>query len=165
MRYAGIKKFDIENGVGVGLTLFTQGCTKNCLGCHNPSTHLPNGGMEFTEDILSDIVVFFEENPQVKRFTLSGGDPLESLELSELVLKTLKSKFPYLKIWIYTGFTFEFLMQTDKYMSVLNICDVLVDGKFDISKKMPNLRFKGSSEQRIINVSESTKEKIKLLDF
>ena len=158
MRYAGIKKFDIENGLGIGLTLFTQKCSKNCLGCHNPSTHSATGGYEFTEQVLNDIISFFENNPQVKRFTLSGGDPLESLELCEWVLLVLKTKFPYLKIWVYTGFTFEYLIQNEKYNKVLGMCDVLVDGKFEINNRKPNLHYKGSSNQRLIDVQKSLKE-------
>lgn len=158
MRYAGIKKFDIENGLGVGLTLFTQGCTKNCFGCHNPSTHDFNGGMDFTEETMNEILCFFENNPQVKRLTLSGGDPLENLYMIEYILYKIKPKFSYLKIWIYTGFTFEFLIKNDKYSKVLNMCDILVDGKFEIDKRRPNLAYRGSSSQRIIDVQKSLKE-------
>ena len=158
MRYAGIKKFDIENGLGIGLTLFTQGCSKNCFGCHNPNTHSYDDGYEFTEQVFNDIVTFFENNPQVNRCTLSGGDPLESLELCEWVLSVLKTKFQYLKIWIYTGFTFEYLTQNEKYKSVLNMCDILVDGKFEINNRKPNLHYKGSCNQRIIDVKKSIKE-------
>ena len=166
MRYSGIKKFDIENGLGIGLTLFTQKCSKNCIGCHNPSTHSAKGGMEFTKDTLNEIIDFFYNNPQVKRCTLSGGDPLESLELCELVLDSIKVKFPYLKIWIYTGFEFEFLIQHEKYKKVLNMCDILVDGRFEIDKRKPNLYYKGSENQRLIQVQKSISEnKIVLLEI
>ena len=158
LRYSGIKKFDIENGLGIGLTLFTQRCSKNCIGCHNPSTHSAKGGMEFTKDTLNEIIDFFYNNPQVKRCTLSGGDPLESLDLCELVLDSIKVKFPYLKIWIYTGFEFEFLIQHEKYKKVLNMCDILVDGKFEIENKDIKLKFRGSSNQRVINMPETLKQ-------
>lgn len=158
MKYVGIKKFDIENGLGIGLTLFTQGCTKNCSGCHNPSTHDFNGGIDFTEETMNELLYFFECNPQVKRLTLSGGDPLENLDMIEHIIYKVKSKFPYLKIWVYTGFTFEFLIKNDKYSKVLSMCDILIDGKFEIDNRRPNLAYRGSSNQRIIDVQKSLKE-------
>lgn len=159
MRYAGIKKFDIENGIGIGLTLFTQGCTKNCLGCHNPSTHSFEGGLEFTPSVLKEICDTFEKNRQIKRFTLSGGDALENLDLCNWILDVVTTKFPYLKIWIYTGFEYEYLVANKKYLNFLfNYCDILVDGKFNINKRNPNLAFRGSSNQRIIDVQKSLKE-------
>lgn len=158
LRYAGIKKFDIENGIGIGLTLFTQGCSKNCFGCHNPNTHCFEGGYEFTEQTFNDIFLFFKNNPQVKRFTLSGGDPFESLELSEMILYKLKKDFPYLKVWTYTGFKFEHLIENKIFFNILNMCDIVVDGKFEMDNVKPNLYFKGSSNQRIIDVKKSLKE-------
>ena len=155
MKYSGIKKFDIENGLGIGLTLFTQGCKKGCVGCHNENTHSFDGGIEFNIDTVNEILHFFEANPQVKRFTLSGGDPLENLDLCKLVLYSIKNKLPYLKVWIYTGFKFEFLIQHEKYKEILSMCDVLVDGKFEINNRVPNLNYKGSKNQRIIKVNES----------
>ena len=158
MKYSGIKKFDIENGIGIGLTLFTQGCSKNCFKCHNPTTHDFRGGLDFTENVMNDIVLFFKDNKMVKRFTLSGGDPLENLELSEMVLSSLKKEYSYLKVWIYTGFTFEHIVKNEIYKNILCNCDVIVDGKFEIDNIKPNLKFKGSSNQRIIDVQKSLKE-------
>jgi anaerobic ribonucleoside-triphosphate reductase activating protein len=166
MRYAGIKKFDIENGLGVGITLFTQGCTKNCVGCHNKHTHNFSEGMEFSIETLDMICDFLKNNPNVKRLTLSGGDPLEQVDLCHMVLDRVKHLFPSLKIWIYSGFTYEFLISNNKYNTILNQCDVLVDGKFEIGKRKPNLYFKGSENQRVINVKESMKQdKIVLMKF
>lgn len=166
MRYAGIKKFDIENGLGVGLTLFTQGCTKMCIGCHNKNTYSFDGGIEFNTSVVNEILHFFKVNPQVKRFTLSGGDPLENLDLCELILDSIKCELPYLKVWIYTGYEFEFLIQHKEYNKILNMCDVLIDGKFEINSKIPNLYYKGSNNQRIIKVKESLiKNKVILLEI
>lgn len=165
MRYAGIKKFDIENGVGVGLTLFTQGCTKFCNGCHNQGTWDFCGGMEFTVDILNEILEFYKNNPMVKRLTISGGDPLESLELSEMIIGNFRALYPNHRIWIYTGFTYEYLISDLKYRYILENIDVLVDGKFEIEKHKHGLRFKGSEGQRIINVQESLKQNKIILDI
>ena len=165
MRYAGIKKFDIENGVGVGLTLFIQGCTKFCNGCHNQGTWDFCGGGEFTIDILNEILEFYKNNPMVKRLTLSGGDPLESLELSEMVIGNFRALYPNHRIWVYTGFTYEYLLSDLKYKYVLENIDVLVDGKFEIENHKHGLRFKGSENQRIINVQESLKQNKIILDI
>ena len=166
MKYAGIKKFDIENGLGVGITLFTQGCTHNCEGCHNVHTHDFSKGMEFSIETLDMICDFLKVNPNVKRLTLSGGDPLQQVLLCDMVLTKVKELFPYLKIWIYTGYTYEYLISNNKFTKVLQYCDVLVDGKFEISKRKPNLYFKGSENQRVINVKDSINEnRIILLEF
>ena len=159
LRYSGIKKFDIENGLGIGYTLFVQHCTHKCVGCHNPRTWSKEGGHEYTEDLLEDMLEFFKNNPQVKRLTLSGGDPLVNLELSEYVAFKFKEMFPNHKLWIYTGFTYEYLIKHEKYKKLLNVCDILVDGKFDIDKRKPNLKFKGSDNQRCIDIQKSLKEK------
>ena len=157
MRYAGIKKFDIENGIGVGLTLFTQGCTKFCSYCHNQSTWDFCGGMRFTADTLEEILTFYKDFPYVKRLTLSGGDPLENLELSEMVVTNFKALYPNHKVWVYTGYTWEYLMSDYKYRFLLDKVDVLVDGKFDIALHQHGLGFKGSLNQRILDVKESLK--------
>ena len=153
MRYAGIIKDDINNGRGIGLTLFTQGCTHHCPHCQNPETWGKNGGSEFTPEILEDIVKYFKEHKYATRLTLSGGDPLDSLELTTLVLTTLKKEIPYLQVWLYTGYIFEDISNNP----LLQYIDILVDGPFRNDLRDITLKFRGSSNQRLINVQDSLK--------
>ena len=108
-RYAGIDNFDVNNGNGVGVTLFVQGCSHHCKGCHNQSTWNKCGGFPFTQntfDYLFDIL----SKPSISRFTLSGGDPLDNVEFTYYLCKKFKSLYPGKQLWIYTGYTYEAIM-------------------------------------------------------
>ena len=156
-KYAGIDKFDVNNGNGVGATLFVQGCSHHCKGCHNQSTWDKYGGMQFTQksyDYLFNIL----SNPLISRFTLSGGDPLDNVEFTYFLSKNFKSLYPKKKLWIYTGYAYETIIQKSKYQNILNLCDVLVDGEFKIEEKDLRLQFKGSKNQRVIDVKKSVSE-------
>lgn len=158
LRYAGLQFDDVCNGEGVGVVFFTQSCSKKCLGCHNPQTWCKNGGKPFTEDIFNSIMNYFEQTPFADRLTLSGGDPLENLEISNYIASEFKRRFPNNKLWVYTGFTFEELIDDMKYLPILKITDVLIDGRFEIDKKDLSLKFRGSSNQRIIDVKKTLTE-------
>ena len=152
LRVSGFANDSIVDGVGIRLTVFTQGCPHNCPGCHNPHTHSYNGGSLYEVD---DIVEMFKKNPLLSGITLSGGDPFEQpeacAELAEKIHNLNKS------VWCYTGYIYENLLSSHRadYLSLLNNIDVLVDGPFVESLKSPEIRFVGSSNQRIINVPES----------
>ena len=149
----------IVAGPGLRMVIWTQGCMHNCIGCDNPQTHSLCGGYEVdTKDIINTI----KDLKLQKGITLSGGEPFLQAEALEEIAKEAK-KYK-LDVWSYTGFTFEELLDKNnphylKNIKLLNQIDVLVDGKFIENKKDIGLRFRGSSNQRIIDVQKSLKYK------
>jgi anaerobic ribonucleoside-triphosphate reductase activating protein len=143
----------IVDGPGLRTTVWTQGCKHDCKGCHNPSTHDMNGGYEVDVD---DLVNFYLKQELQSGVTLSGGDPFyQPTALLELTNKLKKNN---VNIWCYTGFVFEDLMKDDICQQVLKNINVLVDGPFIIAKKSLALLFKGSENQRLIDVQSSLKK-------
>lgn len=153
MRYSQIRRLDISNGEGVGVALFTQGCHFHCKNCFNKSTWDFNGGKEFTKEV-EDYFYKLVDRPHISRVTILGGEPLadENLETIDRLVANINKK-----IWVYTGNTFETLISSDKYKSILNNIDILVDGRYVDELKDLNLKFRGSSNQRIIDVKKSLK--------
>lgn len=156
-RFAGIDKFDVNNGNGVGATLFVQGCSHHCKGCHNQSTWNKDGGIPFTQKSFDELFEILS-NKAITRLTLSGGDPLDNIDFTYFICKNFKSLYPYKELWIYTGYTYENIIQDSKYTEILKICDVLVDGEFKVTEKDLRLQFRGSRNQRIIDVQKSMKK-------
>lgn len=150
VRLAGIAYESLVNGPGMRRVLFAQGCRHNCSGCFNKDTHDFNGGEEMDMDeIIEDIA----DNPLLKGITFSGGDPFEQVEEFTYMAKKIKSL--NLDIWSYSGYTFEEILKDEKKKELLQNIDVLVDGKFVENKISENLKFRGSSNQRIIDVKRS----------
>lgn len=160
MRYNSVIYNDIVNGEGQRISLFVQGCSHHCKDCFNKELGWDfNGGQEFTKDKLDEIMMVFKlYNNGYNGLSLLGGEPFQNLELSNLLVNTFRQEFKNTKtIWIWSGYTFEQLIQDDNKLELLKNCDILVDGKFDTELKDLTLKFKGSSNQRIINVQESLK--------
>lgn len=159
-KYAGIDAFDICNGVGCGVTLFVQGCSHHCQECHNPETWSFDGGKVFEQKTF-DLLFSYLDQESVTRFTISGGEPFDNVALIHPLVKAFKSKFPNKKLWIYSGYTFEELfiaaITNDDIRTILRLCDVLVDGEFQHKKKDLSLAYRGSANQRIIDVQKSIK--------
>lgn len=153
MRYAGIEYDDVANGTGLGAVFFVQGCPHHCKGCHNPQTWDPNGGLEFTENVLDELFTYFREVPFAKRLTISGGDPIANHELTYYVLSRFVREFPDHQVWLYTGYSCEYVFK--HHMYIASLCDVIVDGEFIESLRDITLQFKGSSNQNIIDVKKS----------
>lgn len=146
----------IVDGAGLRTVIWTQGCRHNCKDCHNPDTHSFEGGLSNTTE---HIISLLPKLKLQKGITFSGGDPFEQAEACAEIAFAAKNLG--LDIWAYTGYTFEYLINAhnkdwDKFLSVI---DFLVDGPFIVEKKSLLLRFKGSSNQRIIDVQASLKEK------
>lgn len=157
MRYAQVVPFDVCNGRGIGVSLFTQGCTMRCPGCHNPQQWRLDGGKEYTQETGEKILSLLGK-PYINRLSLVGGDPLLDRNLSDLAYLT--SLVPAGKdIWLYTGYTFEELKERCKddidshhygdLFMILNNVDYIVDGRFEQDKRDITLAFRGSSNQRI----------------
>lgn len=158
---AGIVEDSIVDGIGYRYTIFVQGCPHHCKGCHNPKTHAFHTGKNVdTKVILADI----KKNPLLDGVTFSGGEPFsQSTPLLQLA-KEIK-KIP-LTLWIYTGYTYEELLAKNKpdIKELLSLADVLVDGRFILSQRNLNLYFRGSTNQRLIDLNLTRKEgKIVLL--
>ena len=153
IRLSGIAYESLVNGPGMRRVLFAQGCNHNCKGCFNPETHDFNGGeLKDIDEIVKDIL----ENPILKGVTFSGGDPLEQADKFAYIAQKLRAN--NLNIWCYTGYTFEEILENKEqrkgWSELLNNIDVLVDGKFDETKK-GELRYRGSSNQRIIDINKT----------
>ncbi len=165
MNYADIKRIDVANGEGVRVSVFVSGCNHHCKGCFNECAWDFNYGNKFTEkqeeEVLQDL-----DHDYISGLTLLGGEPLEPANQEGLLplAKKAKEKFPDKKIWCYTGFDFEkdvvgkMAKQSDTTKELLKYIDVVVDGKFEEDKKDLKLKFRGSSNQRILDVKESLKE-------
>ena len=154
---APLQKDSVVDGFGVRTVIWTQGCSHNCPFCQNPQTHDFNGGAEFT---LEEI---FEEIDELKNqdgITFSGGDPMFQIEPVLEIARYAKKKG--LNIWCYTGFTYEKLLEMSKtkpaYKEFFGLIDVLVDGKFVNELKDLNLLFRGSTNQRLIDMKKTLKE-------
>ncbi len=164
MNYATIKNCDIANGPGVRVSLFVSGCTHRCPGCFNEVAWDFNYGEPFTQETI-DRILHMLAPEYIKGLTLLGGEPFEPENQPELVnlLTQVKEKYPHKSIWAFSGYLFDKDILsgrlgpweiTEKFLGFL---DVLVDGRFVEAKKDLSLRFRGSSNQRIINVPESLK--------
>ena len=172
MDYANIKWYDVANGPGVRVSLFVSGCRNHCKNCFNPETWDFDYGQPFTEEVEDKILKAMEPD-YIKGFTLLGGDPFEPENCAALVpfMKRMRKLYPEKSVWCFTGYDYERDLLTGKkgdaetVLKLLRTLDVLVDGRFVEELKDLNLRFRGSSNQRIISVKESLKkDKIVLWD-
>ena len=167
MNYCNIKKFDIANGEGIRTTLFVSGCRNRCKNCFQPETWSFDYGEPFTEAVENEILDTFKV-PSVRGLTLLGGEPMEPENQRALLpfLKRFKKEYPDRDLWLFTGNLYEELTgacgQHPKYIEVtdeiLSLVDILVDGRFVEEKKRLGLRFRGSENQRIIDMNK-TREK------
>lgn len=155
MNYMEIKKTDIANGPGIRVSLFVSGCTHRCKGCFNPETWDFNAGKSFDSSVEAEIMKLLDRS-YITGFTLLGGEPMEASNREVLLpfLKKIREKFPELSIWCYSGYTYEDLIANGA-ADILGLIDVLVDGEFILEKKDIRLPFRGSSNQRILDVSKS----------
>ena len=152
MRYQGIIKASIADGQGWRTVIFISGCSHACKGCHNPESWNKNSGKVFADDDLNFIITSLKK-PEIKGLTLSGGDPLMEYnrEDVEKLCKIIKSIIPNKDIWLYTGYEWDEI----KHLPLLKYIDVLVDGKFILEQRDISLPFRGSPNQRIIDVKKS----------
>ncbi len=154
MRYAKIRKMDISNGPGVRVSIFMQGCSFHCKNCFNPETWDFNGGLAFDDSVIDQVLNLCKED-YIAGLSILGGEPMHpnNIEATTQLVKTFKKKYPKKNIWIWSGFLFDQL----KDKEVLKNIDVLVDGQFVDEKKDPTLKWRGSSNQRVIDVPKSLK--------
>ena len=167
MNYGLIKKFDIANGEGIRTTLFVSGCRNRCPGCFQPQTWDFNYGRLFDSEAEGEIVDSLD-NPSVRGFTVLGGEPMEPENQTALLplLRKLKKLYPTKTVWLYTGNLYEELTGEigthpkclDITRELLSYVDILVDGRFIEEQKQLGLRFRGSANQRIIDMNKTRME-------
>lgn len=173
MRYASIREMDISNGQGLGVSLFVQGCYFHCKNCFNSETWDFNDGKEWTNEIKEKFLKLINRD-YIERVTILGGEPLVDQNVEDVLdlVKEIREKFPNKKIWIYTGYkwkailypvvTDDFNPERDRILQIrrdiLNYIDVLVDEKFEDDKKDLTLKWKGSTNQHVIDVKRSLEE-------
>ena len=151
VRLAGLVEESIVDGPGYRLAIFFQGCPHACIGCHNPKTHDLRGGYEADTD---EIVKKIRQSSYIDGITLTGGEPL--LQPRQALAFARAAKEKGLSVWLYTGFVYEDISDAET-LELLKQVDVLVDGKFEIKLKSLELSFRGSSNQRLIDVQQSLK--------
>ena len=157
IRIAGVIKESTVDGPGFRYVIFTQGCPHHCEGCHNPETHDMNGGkLESITTLVDDI----KKNPLLKGITLSGGEPfMQAKKLVKLLSLLDLNRYT---VMTYTGFKYEYLLENadenNGFLELLKLTDVLIDGKFELALKSEKAKFRGSTNQRAIDVKNSLKE-------
>lgn len=154
IKISGIVKESIVDGPGIRYTIFTQGCPHHCEGCHNPQTHDFSGG-NFVS--ISKIVEDIKKDPLLRGITISGGEPfMQARKIANLISRLDRSK---LNVMVYTGFEYEYLLnnanEENCYLELLKNADILVDGKFKLELKSEKLPFRGSLNQRSIDLNKS----------
>jgi anaerobic ribonucleoside-triphosphate reductase activating protein len=164
MYLCGVNFESMVDGEGVRAVLFVSGCLHNCPYCHSPQTHSFTFGREVNQELIDNINSEMDKRPYISGITLSGGDcmysPVETMKLLK------KLHIPHNNVWCYTGFTYEEIINNKNQAQLLRYVDVLVDGKFDYRKRDITLAFKGSTNQRIIDVKKSLKyNEVKLYEL
>ncbi|KXO16289.1 anaerobic ribonucleoside-triphosphate reductase activating protein [Peptoniphilus sp. GNH] len=161
MKYGQIRKYDVANGPGIRTSIFVTGCSHNCYACFNKEYQDADFGEDWTFKQTEQILDYLSLD-EVDGLTLLGGEPFENLDglidlLQEVRKKSDKS------IWVYSGYTFEQILKDEKKLELLKLCDILVDGLFVNNLKDLRLKFRGSSNQRIIKIKESLKENMPVI--
>lgn len=156
LRWNAIRREDIANGPGTRVSIWVQGCNFRCKGCFNPNTWDAEGGHILGPKVLKQFLEL-GNNPNVVGYSILGGEPLLNCSDMLQLVKEIKTAHPDKTIWMWTGFVFEELSNEQK--EIMKYIDVLVDGRFDEELRDPNLKFRGSSNQRIIDVQNTLKTK------
>ena len=156
MHYNKIRKMDISNGPGVRVAIFMQGCEFHCKNCFNPETWDFNGGKEFTDDTIKEVLDLCKED-YIKGLSILGGEPMHpnNIDGTTKLAKAFKEKYPNKTLWVWSGFLFD---RDLKDKEVLKYVDTLVDGQFVDELHDFTLKWRGSSNQRVIDVQESLKQ-------
>lgn len=155
MNVAGINFESVVDGEGVRVVVFVSGCLHNCKGCHNPASHSFTAGQPFTQELQAEIIAYIQKTPFISGLTLSGGDPMYSAKEITPFIERLRKDVKDISVWIYSGFRFEEILENSEMFDLLKLCDVLVDGEFVLEQRDITLSYKGSRNQRIIDIPKS----------
>lgn len=158
MRFAGLNKNDFSAAPGISVSFYTQGCPHKCHGCHNPETWDFERGKEFTPKVLEEIITALSANGIKRALAVMGGEPLceENAFLTLLVISNVKEKLPDTKVYVWTGYLYENLLKnSDPHIQkILDLADVLIDGPYMEALRDTTLPMRGSSNQRIIELTK-----------
>lgn len=171
MRFAQIRSMDISNGEGVGVSLFVQGCPFHCFGCFNSETWNFDGGKEWTEE-TEDKFMKLIDRPYIKRISFLGGEPLAEQNLDDVLslIKEIRISFPEKTIWLYTGYSYSDIFRGQssclsqeglnnfKRRETIKLCNIVVDGEYIDEQKDLTLKWRGSKNQRVIDVQQTLKQ-------
>lgn len=176
MNIAGIDYESVNDGEGVRTVIYVSGCSHNCYNCHNPQTHDINYGVPFTEKLQNEIIENIKKRPFISGITWSGGDPLHENCLDDVLKFTNKIRLlmPQKTIWIYSGYEWEHIFDDSyhyhplsaeklltwrsKRQQILKLCNIFVDGRYIDSQRNIQLMWRGSENQRVIDIQESLKQ-------
>ncbi len=162
MNYAQIRQYDVANGPGIRCTFFVTGCSLHCKNCFNEEYQNPNFGQKWTDEETEKIIEYLKQD-EIDGLTILGGEPFESCDDLIQVISKIKENTDK-TIWIFSGYTYENLMKKENCKKLIELCDVLVDGRFVEELKDLRLKFRGSSNQRLINIKKSTPDKVVLIN-
>ena len=156
MFYSGLKEIDSTNGIGVGVSLFVSGCNHHCKGCFNPETWNFTNGEPFTNDTMLRLIDLIDRD-YIDFFSVLGGEPYDEKNIDTVIeiVSEVKNINPNLKIFSWSGYTFEELVLREKAFKLMSLCDYLIDGEFKLELKDLNLQLRGSSNQRVIDLKKS----------
>lgn len=165
IRYAQIRSLDLSNGEGVGIALFVQGCHFHCPNCFNPETWDYNGGKEWTEEVKNKFLEL-ANRPYIKRISILGGEPLAEENLDDVLdlVNRIRLSSPQKSIWIYSGYTWEDILDEDYNFlemhdalrqAIIAQCNVFVDGQYKESQRDITIPYRGSKNQRVIDIQKS----------
>lgn len=158
MKYAKIRKLDVTNGPGIRTTLFVSGCTHNCKDCFNKEQQDFNYGKEFTKEIEDEFIEYTKAR-QIKGVNILGGEPMQQVKDNTLLNLLKRIRIETNKpIWLWSGYTLEEILHDEKRLEILKEVDVLIDGRFEADKRDIMLKYRGSSNQRVIDVKRTLKE-------
>lgn len=162
IRIAGINENDFVNGKGVSVSLFLQGCPFHCKGCHNPETWNPDGGEVWDwNELINHILELITANGIQRNLSILGGEPLDTYDKRDfirLLIKVVKSRFPDIKICIWTGYTYDQLIEIVDAGEILANIDYLIEGQFILEQRDVTLKWRGSRNQNIINLKKGVIE-------
>lgn len=154
MNYESMRKYDIANGVGIRTTLFVTGCTHNCFNCFNADIQDFQAGQPWDDEAMNTLLSYVKDE-QVRGLTLLGGEPFQNVPTLTEVVRQVREAVPEKDIWVYSGYVWKDLMADPTKLELLQLCDVLVDGPYVDHLRDPMLQFRGSSNQRIIDIKAS----------
>ena len=157
MYYHNIDHCDMLNGEGIRVSLWVSGCSLHCKGCQNPQTWGFNSGIPFDKDALRELYEALDKQ-YIQGLTLTGGNPMDNIPEILYICRTVKERFPNKDIWLYSGYTFEQIQEWEIGKYVLEYVDVLVDGPYIEEQRDVSLHWRGSKNQRIINVPKTLKQ-------
>lgn len=159
MYYSEINPCDALNGIGFRVTIWVSGCSHNCKGCFNPLTHNPNYGKPYTQQTEDEILEYLSK-PYIQGITLTGGHPLEPYNLLDIecLIDKIKERYNNKDIWLYTPYTWEEIINDKTLKRICSKCDVIIDGKYINECRDITLKFRGSTNQRLIDVKQSIKK-------